>query len=59
MALKTTLTYIKARLLEGSTYLGIAAAVTSAMAIEEPFTRHIIIITGILAAILPSPKASG
>lgn len=56
MAFATTLTYIKARLLEGTTYVGIAAAITSAMAIEDPVTRYIIIATGILAAVLPSPK---
>lgn len=52
------LRYIKARLLEGTTYAGIVTAIAGGNGLPEPY-NHIAIVAGILAAVLPSPKVKG
>lgn len=53
MTVKTTIGYIKARLAEKSTWMGIGVAITGGAALAAPYS-YLFIATGVLAALVPT-----
>lgn len=56
MALRKTIGYIKARLTEKSTWMGIGIAITGGAALSVPYS-WLFIATGVLAALFPTSSS--